>query len=76
MSDSKNPESDTDDKVDPAETAVARPARRLGIGVLSGLQVASVLCLFVALNFLSSQHHRPFDLSDNLGFTLSGSTTR
>ncbi len=54
----------------------ARPARRFGIGFLSLLQVAFVIAIFFAVNFLASQHHRPFDLSDNLGFTLADSTRR
>jgi hypothetical protein len=54
----------------------ARSNRRFTTGLLSMLQVAAVLCLFVAVNFLSSRHHRPFDMSDDLGFTLSSSTQR
>lgn len=54
----------------------ARPARRFGIGLMSLLQVVFVLLIFVAVNFLSSQHHRPFDISEDLGFTLAPSTTR
>lgn len=53
-----------------------RNSRRGGIGFLSLLQVAFVVCIFFALNFLSSQHNRPIDLSDNLGFTLADSTHR
>jgi hypothetical protein len=43
---------------------------------LSLLQVLFVVPTFFAINFLASQHYRPVDLSDNLGFTLAGSTRR
>ncbi|MGE9270905.1 MAG: hypothetical protein ACQKBU_08900, partial [Verrucomicrobiales bacterium] len=47
---------------------------RFRVGILSALQVIFVIILFFAVNFISSQHHRPFDLSDDAGFTLSSST--
>jgi hypothetical protein len=50
--------------------------RRPRLGTLSALQVLFVVPTFFAINFLSSQHYRPVDLSDNLGFTLAGSTRR
>ena len=59
-----------------ATTSHARPVRRFRIGLLSFLQVVLVGIVFLAGNFLSSQHHRPYDMSDDLGFTLSPSTTR
>lgn len=49
---------------------------RIRVGLLSVLQAVFVVIIFFAANFLSSQHHRPFDLSDDLGFTLSPSTER
>lgn len=54
----------------------ARPVRRSRIGAVSVLQLVFVACIFLAVNFLASQHYRPFDLSDNLGFTLAASTER
>ncbi|MEM1085375.1 MAG: Gldg family protein [Verrucomicrobiota bacterium] len=54
----------------------ARPVKRFRVGFLSILQVLLVIVIFISLNFLSSQIHRPFDISDDLGFTLSPSTTR
>ena len=51
-------------------------SRRGRVGLLSLLQVVFVTCIFFAVNFLSSQHPRPLDLSDNLGFTLADSTRR
>lgn len=53
-----------------------RPVKRFCIGFLSLLQVVLVVVTFLAVNFLSSQLYRPFDLSDDLDFTLSPSTTR
>lgn len=53
-----------------------RSVRRFRVGLLSTVQILCVLLLFLAVNFLSSQYHRPFDLSDDLGFTLSPSTER
>lgn len=61
----------SDDKKRPS-----RPVGRFRIGFLSLVQLVLVAVVFLALNFLSSQHHRPFDLSDDLGFTLSPSTVR
>ena len=49
---------------------------RIRVGLLSLVQIASVIIVFIVLNFLSSQHHVPYDISDDLGFTLSSSTTR
>ncbi|BCX50397.1 hypothetical protein HAHE_43050 [Haloferula helveola] len=54
----------------------ARPVKRFRVGFLSILQIIFVVLIFFGANFLSSQHHRPFDLSDDLGFTLSPSTQR
>ncbi len=59
-----------------SDSPPARPVRRFGIGFLSLLQVVFAIAIFLAVNFLGSQHHRPFDVSDNLGFTLAGSTRR
>lgn len=50
--------------------------RRFRVGALSVIQIVFVLLIFFAVNYLSSQHHRPFDLSDDLTFTLSPSTSR
>ncbi|MCH7225191.1 hypothetical protein [Haloferula sp. A504] len=61
---------------DPESKTVHPPSRRPGTGFLSVLQVVFVICLFLAVNFLGSRHSRPIDLSDNLGFTLAGSTRR
>lgn len=58
------------------DSSTPRSPRRFGIGLLSLMQVLFVVAIFFAVNFLSSQHHRPFDLSDNLGFTLAESTKR
>ncbi|MCU0796379.1 MAG: GldG family protein [Akkermansiaceae bacterium] len=54
----------------------ARPIRRFSIGLLSLLQIIFILLIFLGVNFLSSQHHRPYDLSEDLGFTLAPSTAR
>src|SRR5690606_37558123 len=54
----------------------ARPVRRFRVGLLSIIQIVCVILLFLAINFLASQYHRPFDLSDDLGFTLAPSTQR
>ncbi len=54
----------------------ARPVKRFRIGFLSVLQVVLVVVIFLAVNFLSSQLYRPFDLSEDLDFTLSTSTSR
>ncbi|GAA5483382.1 Gldg family protein [Haloferula sargassicola] len=54
----------------------ARPITRFRVGFLSVVQIVCVILLFLAVNFLSSQYHQPFDLSDDLGFTLSPSTQR
>ncbi|MBB5350103.1 hypothetical protein HNR46_000324 [Haloferula luteola] len=54
----------------------ARSVRRFRIGFLSVLQIVCALLLFLAINFLSSQIHRPWDVSDDLTFTLSPSTRR
>ena len=53
-----------------------RNVPRIRVGLLSLLQISSVIIVFLVLNFLSSQHHAPYDISDNLGFTLSSSTKR
>lgn len=55
---------------------IARPIKRFRIGFLSLLQIVLVVLSFFAINFLSSQNHRPYDMSDNLAFTLSPSTVR
>ncbi len=57
-------------------TTSARPVRRFRVGLLSIIQIVCVILLFLAINFLASQYHRPFDLSDDLGFTLAPSTQR
>jgi len=49
---------------------------RFRVGFLSIAQIIFVVVIFFAANFLSSQHHRPFDISDDLGFTLAPSTKR
>lgn len=49
---------------------------RFRVGFLSVAQIIFVIVIFFAANFLSSQHHRPFDISDDLGFTLASSTER
>ncbi|MGB6221263.1 DUF7088 domain-containing protein [Haloferula sp.] len=54
----------------------ALPVKRFRIGFLSLLQIVLVLLIFGAVNFLSSQLYRPFDLSEDLDFTLSPSTSR
>ena len=56
--------------------AQARPIRRFSIGLLTLLQIVFVILIFLGINFLSSQHYRPYDLSQDLGFTLAPSTTR
>lgn len=60
----------------PEDPNPAKPVPRFRTGLLSLIQTIFVVLIFLALNFLSSQHHRPFDLSDDLGFTLSQSTRR
>ena len=49
--------------------AQARPIRRFSIGLLTLLQIVFVILIFLGINFLSSQHYRPYDLSQDLGFT-------
>ncbi|MEP4079180.1 DUF7088 domain-containing protein [Haloferula sp.] len=56
--------------------STARPVKRFRIGFLSMLQIMLVVVIFLAVNFLSSQLYRPFDLSQDLDFTLSPSTSR
>ena len=53
-----------------------RSMPRFRVGFLSVTQSLFVVVIFFAANFLSSQHHRPFDISDDLGFTLAPSTQR
>lgn len=60
----------------PAPTPPTRSVPRIRVGLLSLLQIFSVLIVFLVLNFLSSQHYKPYDISDDLGFTLSSSTRR
>lgn len=60
----------TDPKAKPASTP------RMRVGLLSAVQCILVVIIFFAVNLISSQHHRPFDLSDDLGFTLAESTQR
>jgi hypothetical protein len=54
----------------------ARPVKRFRIGFLSVLQTLLVILIFFAVNFLAAQLYRPFDLSQDLDFTLSPSTSR
>jgi hypothetical protein len=54
----------------------AKPVRRFGTGALSLLQVACVTVLFVAANYLGSQHYVPKDLSADAAYTLSPATQR
>ncbi|MCW1913892.1 GldG family protein [Luteolibacter sp. GHJ8] len=54
----------------------AKPIRRLGTGLLLIVQILCVVVLFVALNYLSAQHHIPKDLSGEASYTLSPSTRR
>jgi len=52
----------------------ARPLNRWGLGTLSVLQVVLLGLSLVALNYLSSQHYRKWDMSRDGGYTLSPST--
>lgn len=54
----------------------ARPVKRFGVGFLSVTQLVLAVIIFICLNFVSSQHYRPFDLSDDLRYSLSSSTVR
>jgi hypothetical protein len=54
----------------------AKPIARFGTGALSLLQVACFTVLFLALNYLGSQHHTPKDLSADASYTLSSATRR
>jgi hypothetical protein len=54
----------------------AKPIRRFGTGVLSITQVVCVLVLYVAVNYLGSQHHVPKDMSSEAVYTLSPATQR
>jgi len=58
---------------DPPKT---RPVRRFRVGFLSAAQVLFAILIFLAVNLISSRQHRPFDLSENLAYTLSPSTKR
>ncbi len=53
-----------------------KPIRRFGTGLLSVVQVICGLVLFAAVNYLSSQHYVPKDLSSEAAYTLSPSTRR
>ena len=61
---------------DPTTEKPAKPVRRFGTGALSLLQVACVTVLFVAVNYLGSQHYVPKDLSADSAYTLSSATQR
>jgi len=53
-----------------------RPIRRFGTGVLSLIQVLCFTLLFLALNYLGSQHYATKDLSEEAAYTLSPATRR
>lgn len=53
-----------------------RPVRRFGTGALSILQVACFTFLFLAVNYLGSQHYATKDLSEDAAYTLSPATRR
>ncbi len=60
----------------PSEKKKPRPIRRFGTGTLSILQIVCAVVLFIAVNYLSSQHFAPKDLSEDAAFTLSPATRR
>ena len=53
-----------------------RPVRRFGTGALSILQVVCCVFLFLAANYLGSQHYATRDLSEDAAYTLSPATRR
>lgn len=53
-----------------------RPIRRFGTGALSLLQVICFALLFLAVNYLGSQHYATQDLSEEAAYTLSPATRR
>jgi hypothetical protein len=54
----------------------AKPIQRFGTGALSLLQVLCFTLLFLAVNYLGSQHYVPKDLSAEAAYTLSPATRR
>jgi hypothetical protein len=54
----------------------AKPIQRFGTGALSLLQIACFTLLFVAANYLGSQHYVTKDLSADAAYTLSSATRR
>ena len=54
----------------------AKPIQRFGTGALSLLQVVCFTLLFVAANYLGSQHYVTKDLSADAAYTLSSATRR
>jgi hypothetical protein len=53
-----------------------QPVRRFGTGALSLLQVVCFALLFLAANYLGSQHYATKDLSEEAAYTLSPATRR
>lgn len=53
-----------------------KPIRRFGTGVLSLVQVICFTLLFLAVNYLGSQHYETKDLSAEAAYTLSPATRR
>ena len=53
-----------------------KPIQRFGTGALSGLQVICFALLFLAANYLGSQHYVTKDLSAEAAYTLSSATRR
>jgi hypothetical protein len=54
----------------------AKPIHRFGTGTLTLLQIICFAILFVGVNYLSSQHYAPKDLSADAAFSLSPATRR
>ena len=59
----------------PPETPT-KPIQRFGTGALSLLQVICFSLLFLAVNYLGSQHYATKDLSEEAAYTLSPATRR
>ena len=53
-----------------------RPINRWGVGTLSLVQIASLLVIFVAVNYLGAIRYQRIDLSRTGDFTLSNVSKR
>ncbi len=54
----------------------ARPLNRWGMGTLSVLQIAFLIVVVIALNYLAMHHYTRLDMSRSADYSLSSATTR